>query len=317
MKTVLSILLFAISLAVTLAAARTFARRLDRLGTRLGFSEALIGLLTALAADGPELSSAIFALARGDHDVGVGVLVGSNTFNLATMIGISALLAASVRPARATLAVEGSVGVAITLIAIALLRGWLSSGIATLLAAVVLVPYLAWALRSRRPPPGDAPAPPTAPAAESRDDPMRHLVGFIALDVLLIVAGSSGMVQAALNLGHYWHISMPVLGVVALGPLTSLPNAMTGIRLGIARRGEALVGEAFNSNTINLAGGVIIPALFVTLAAASSIGRLELWWLLGMTGVTVALLANRHGLGRVGGILLIALYAGFLGIALS
>jgi Ca2+/Na+ antiporter len=144
---------------------------------------------------------------------------------------------------------------------------------------------------------------------------MRHLLAFIALDVALIVAGSSGMVQAALNLGHYWHISNPVLGVVALGPLTSVPNAMTGIRLGLARRGEALVGEAFNSNTINLAAGVIVPSLFVTLAAATSTGRLELWWLLGMTAIAIALLAK--GLGRGGGVLLIGLYAGFLGIALS
>jgi cation:H+ antiporter len=316
-KTALSLLLFGISLAVTLIAARTFARRLDRLGTRLGFSEALIGLLTALAADGPELSSALFALARGDHDVGVGVLVGSSTLNLATMIGVSALLAASVRPARATLAREGSVAAAITLLAVALLRGWLASGVAALLAVAVLAPYLVWVLRSG----GEAPEEqvPVAPrtAAASGDRPMRHLVGFIALDVVLIVAGSSGMVQSALNLGHHWHISMPVLGVVALGPLTSIPNAMTGIRLGLAGRGEALVGEAFNSNTINLAGGVIVPALFVTLAAASSTGRLELWWLVGMTAVAIALLANRRGLGRAGGMVLIALYAGFLAVALS
>jgi cation:H+ antiporter len=311
----LSVLLFVVSLAVTLAAARTFARRLDRIGTRLGFSEALIGLLTALAADSPELSSAVFALIRGKHDVGVGVLVGSNAFNFAAMIGISALIAASVRAARATLALEGSVAAAITFIAVALLRGWLSAGVAAVLAAAVLVPYLVRLLRGGTPVHDDARETTIQPPAESRDDPMHHLVGFIALDVVLIIAGSSGMVQAALDLGHSWHISDAALGVVALGPLTSLPNAMTGIRLGVARRGEALVGEAFNSNTINLAAGVIVPSLFVTLAAASSTGRLELWWLVGMTAVTIGLLIK--GLGRGGGVILIALYAGFLAIALS
>jgi cation:H+ antiporter len=314
---VLSILLFAASLAVTLAAARTFARRLDRIGTRLGFSEALIGLLTALAADGPELSSALFALARGNHDVGVGVLVGSNTFNLATMIGISALLAARVRAAKATLALEGSVGATITVIAVALLRGWLPAGVAALLALVVIAPYVGWVLRSGSPAHDEAHEVATRPRTENGDDPMRHLIGFIVLDVVLIIGGSAGMVQAALNLGSDWHISNAVLGVVALGPLTSVPNAMTGIRLGLAGRGEALVGEAFNSNAINLAAGVIVPSLFVTLAAASSTGRLELWWLIGMTGVAIALLASRRGLGRAGGVVLIALYAGFLGIALA
>ncbi len=87
MSPALAVPLFLVSLAVTLAAARLFARRLDRLGVRFGFPEALIGLLTALAADGPEISSALFALTKGAHDVGVGVLVGSNGFNLAAMIG--------------------------------------------------------------------------------------------------------------------------------------------------------------------------------------------------------------------------------------
>ena len=57
---------------MTLAAAGFFARRLDRVGLRLGLPETLLGLLTALAADAPEVSSAIAALVRGAHNVGVG-----------------------------------------------------------------------------------------------------------------------------------------------------------------------------------------------------------------------------------------------------
>lgn len=123
------------------------------------------------------------------------------------------------------------------------------------------------------------------------------------------------MVQAALSLGHAWHISDSALGVLALGPLTSIPNAMTGVRLGLAGRGEALVGEALNSNTLNLAAGVIAPSLFVTLLATSGTAKAELWWLVGMTAVTTFLLARRPGLGRVGGALLIVLYLGFLALA--
>lgn len=315
----LALLLFIASLAVTLGAARLFARRLDRVGTRLRFPEPLIGFLTALAADGPEISSALFALIRGSHSVGVGVLVGSNTFNIAAMIGVSALLAASVRPARSTLLLEGSVGVAITLIAVALLRGWLSPVLAALIAAAILIPYLARLIRGTHPvaAASDAESGQRGPDRDASDDPTHHLIALIALDVALIIAGSVGMVQAAIDLGHSWHISDPVLGVVALGPLTSLPNAMTGIRLGLAGRGEALVGEAFNSNTINLAAGVILPCLFVTLVAGTSTARLELWWLIGMTVAMIALLARPRGLGRVGGAALIALYAGFLAVALS
>ena len=78
------------------------------------------------------------------------------------------------------------------------------------------------------------------------------------------------MVQAALTLGDHWGIAPGVVGALMLGPLTSLPNALTGVRLGRARRGAALVTEALNSNTINLVAGVALPSLFVTLAAKSA-----------------------------------------------
>ena len=136
MSPALAVPLFLVSLAVTLAAARLFARRLDRLGVRFGFPEALIGLLTAVAADGPNVSSALFALIKGAHDVGVGVLVGSNTFQLAAMIGGSALLAGAVRLPRETLLLEGVVGLIITLLATALLLRWLSPAAAVLITAL-------------------------------------------------------------------------------------------------------------------------------------------------------------------------------------
>src|SRR5271165_1906125 len=41
------------------------------------------GLVAALAADTPEVTSAVTALAHGQHDVGTGVILGSNVFNLA------------------------------------------------------------------------------------------------------------------------------------------------------------------------------------------------------------------------------------------
>jgi cation:H+ antiporter len=320
MSPALAVPLFLVSLAVTLAAARLFARRLDRLGVRFGFPEALIGLLTAVAADGPEISSALFALAKGAHDVGVGVLVGSNGFNLAAMIGLSALLTGRVRLARETLMFEGAVGLIITVLAAALLLRWLSPAGATILSTLIVAPYLAVVVagprfRGRRlsrlsralhehaatdrPP-------------DTSTDPTHHLLGLIAVDVVLIVGGSAGMVQSALSLAGDWHIPNVVLGFLILGPLTSIPNALTAIRLGLAGRGAALVGETFNSNTINLAFGVIVPSLFVMFAAVSTLGKLQLAWLIVATLVTLTALARRGGMRRAEAAVLVILYFAFV-----
>ncbi len=113
--------------------------------------EVLIGLLTAMAADGPEVSSALAALSKGAHAAGVGVIVGSNAFNLAAMVGLSALLAGRVSVRRETLILEGGVGLAVTATVIALLLGALSAVLAVTVLACVLVPYLALVIAGPRP----------------------------------------------------------------------------------------------------------------------------------------------------------------------
>ncbi len=122
------------------------------------------------------------------------------------------------------------------------------------------------------------------------------------------------MVEAALALGGQWGISRAVLGVVILAPITSLPNAITGVRLGLAGRGAALVGETFNSNTLNLGVGVLVPALFTPLGVLTATGKLQLTWLIAMTVACIALLATRRGMSRGGGAFLILLYLGFVAL---
>jgi cation:H+ antiporter len=142
MPTALLGVLFCASLAITLVAARTFAERLDEVAVRLGLPEALIGLLTALAADGPEIVSALVALIAGARAASLGVVAGSNVFNLAAMIGLSALVAGSVRLRRAALAFEGTVASLTMLLVAALVVGLLSPLATALLLAGVLVPYV-------------------------------------------------------------------------------------------------------------------------------------------------------------------------------
>jgi Ca2+/Na+ antiporter len=350
--------LLVLSLIVTLGAARMFAQRLDRLGMAFGLPEALLGLLTALAADGPEISSTLIAFVKGEHGVGVGVVVGAGVFNLATMVGLSALLAGAVALPRTALAVEGAMGLAAVLLASAVLLGWLAPAVGAVLLVCVGVPYVVELLRGAEEPrhapasvggaeeprhapasaggaedsqhapasaggaehfqhapasPGDAAEPGEAAHAPLAAEPVRpHHALWIVSDVALIVAGSFGMVEAAVSLGDRLGMSGALVGVLVLAPLTALPNAVTGIRLGLARRGAALVSESLNSNTINLAAGVLAPALFVTVTSSSTRGRIDLAWLLGMTCLTLLLLARSRGAGRGAGATLVVLYGAFV-----
>jgi cation:H+ antiporter len=291
---------------VTLAAAAFFARRLDHVGLRLGLPETLLGLLTALAADAPETSSAIAALVKGKHDVGLGVILGSNVFNLAAMVGLSAIVAGGVRIRREALAVEGFVGVSATLIVGALVLELLGPWVTLVLLAAVLVPYLARL--------GSFGEPHRPDHALVHGE--RVLVPALTLlpALALIVAGAAGMVDAGLRLADRWSVPDVIVGILVLAILTSLPNAYTAMRLALQGRGSALVSETLNSNTVNLVFGVSIPAFFIAVGSASALTGFDLAWLLLVNLVVLALLARTGGVGRSEGAAILLLYAVFVAV---
>src|SRR6059036_1798777 len=107
---------FCVSVAASIVASLVFARKLDEVSEWLGVSEGLHGILTALGADAPEISTAITALASSHSKLGVGVVIGSNVFNLAALLGVSALVAGHVRIHRHGLLLNGGVAVVVAII---------------------------------------------------------------------------------------------------------------------------------------------------------------------------------------------------------
>ena len=326
MSTPVALVLFTASLAATLTASGLFARRLDRLGVRLGIHEAVLGLLTALAADAPELSSGLTAMLRGERGVGVGVLLGSNIFNLAAMVGMSALLAGSVRLDRPALVLEGAFALFATAVTAAVLFTGVPPWLALATFAAGAVPYLVLLARGtfHGPlPPREPPAAGTsAPAVGARSGAGR-VMQVVALFVrelpalVVIVVGSVGMVYSAVLVAGRWGVPRPLVGLLLLATLTSLPNAYTAIRLGLAGRGAALVSEALNSNTINLSIGILVPAVIVSAARGGQGFALDYIWMVAVTVATLALVGQRGGAGRLAGAAIVASYIAYVAVRIA
>jgi cation:H+ antiporter len=70
-----------------------FVRGAVTIAQRLGITELLIGLtIVAAGTSLPELAASVWATVRGERDLAVGNVVGSNIFNLLGVLGASALL---------------------------------------------------------------------------------------------------------------------------------------------------------------------------------------------------------------------------------
>jgi cation:H+ antiporter len=327
----LAIPLFFACLAVSLGASLVFARKLDRVSERLGASEGLHGILTALGADAPEISTAIAALVSSHAKLGVGVVIGSNVFNLAALLGVSVLLAGNVRIHRHGLLFNGGVALLVTVVGAALVLGALGAVAATLLLAAILAPYVV--LLSIQParvrrivPTARARRFLTAAVTEEIQDlrtgervrpASRADVVVLGSSLAAIVLASVGMVSAATDLGSRWGISDLVVGTLVLAVLTSLPNLLTAVRLALHGRGSAVVSETLNSNSLNILAGIALPGLAIALGSAAGLATFSVWWLVGMTVFAVALMYARRGLRRIDGVAIILLYVAFAAVIAS
>lgn len=91
---------------------------------RFGMSQALIGLtIVAIGTTFPELATSLLAARRGEADLAVGNIVGSNIFNILLVLGVASAITPIQVPARGPLSLAIGLGVAILLLALINLGG--------------------------------------------------------------------------------------------------------------------------------------------------------------------------------------------------
>lgn len=326
MTTGLSFFTFVVGAVVSLATSWVLVSRLERVGERLGLSEALLGVVAAVAADAPEITASITALAHHQATIGAGVVLGSNVFNLAALLGLGAVVAGRIRLHRKVVVLSGTVAMLVAVTCLFSVGGQLSAGTGLAVVLVILVPYvvLLGAHRSilgRLGLAKKSTAWLSAAIVEEESEleeaihPRRGTGGdaLVAGGALLVViAASVAMERGAASLGAHFGIPEIIIGGLVLAAVTSLPNAVSAIYLARRGRGAAALSTALNSNSLNVAAGFLIPAAVIGLAKPSGSGLLVAGWCVGLTALTLVLAYSGHGLRRISGMVIIAGYALFV-----
>lgn len=89
----ISILLIVGGLGLLLGGAHIFVNGAVEVAVRLGVSQAIIGLsMVALGTSLPELMTSVVASFRNENDIAIGNAVGSNVFNVLSVLGFSSVI---------------------------------------------------------------------------------------------------------------------------------------------------------------------------------------------------------------------------------
>jgi cation:H+ antiporter len=323
--------LFALSGLVSLLFSWLLVSELERIGARLGLTESLLGMLAALAADAPEITAAVSAQASHHSRIGAGVVVGSNVFNLAALLGLSAVVAGRIVLHRRVIEMGGAVALWIAGVCLLVVVGAISPLAGLLAVGAVLAPYLTLLglglerLERLRLPYAWRRWLTTAISEEELElevaiHPRRgglRDVALVAIAVVAVVGASVAMERTASRLGARHGVAEIVTGALVLAAVTSLPNAVAAVYLAARGRGAAVLSTALNSNAINVVAGLLVPATLTGLGAPTGPATFVAASYLGLTALVLSAAYLARGLHRAAGGLVIATYAAFVGVLLA
>jgi cation:H+ antiporter len=318
---------FLAAAAVSLSASYLVVTRLERIGERLGLSEALLGVLAALAGDAPEITAAVTALRMHQNKVGAGVIIGSNVFNLAALLGLGAVVAGRIALHRRVILLGGVVGVWMAVVCLVMVLGLIPAGAALVAALAALIPYLivlgAGRARLARIPLARRWAAWLAAAVSEEEAELEEVirpahgrardVAVAGAMLVVVVVASVAMEQAATRLGTRFAIPPIIIGGVVLAAVTSLPNSVAAVYLAARGRGAAMLSTTLNSNALNVTAGLLVPAAIIGLGAPSGQADLIAVWYLVLTLIALAFAYRYSGMARTTGAFIIGAYLVFVG----
>lgn len=262
MNFVLQIVFLALGFFLLVKGADWFVDGASGLARKLGIPQLVIGLtIVAMGTSLPEAAVSISAALRGNAEITIGNIVGSNILNILIILGVTALIA-TLKVADSTVRYEIPFMIVVTFVLL-----WLgyTGGQVTRLEGIVLwvlfllyLRYLYMMAKKGK-----------EEEREAEQLSTAKIIGLILAGVVMIVAGSNFAVEGASNLAKALGISQRFIGltIVALG--TSLPELVTSVSAARKHNADIAIGNIVGSNIFNILFIVGTTALITPVTFAS------------------------------------------------
>jgi cation:H+ antiporter len=305
---VLSIL---IGLVCLYFGAEGLVRGSSSLALRLGVKPLVIGLtVVTYGTSMPELVVSSKAALGGYGGIAIGNIVGSNIFNIALILGISALI----HPLRVNLQVirlDMPVMILASLLLFALFQDITLTRPEGLFFTLGIVLYTVGLLYLSR---KEAEKAAVQELHASIPEKRKHLVfdlGLIAGGLVLLVVGAKFLVDGAVQLAELWGVSKAVIGLTIVAAGTSLPELATSVIAAIHKETDIAIGNVVGSNIFNILGILGISSLLAPLNG-TGISMIDLSVMIGTAIVLLPFMRTGFVLNRWEGAVLLCIYGGYL-----
>lgn len=281
------------------------------LALSLGVSPLMIGLtIVAFGTSAPEIFVSAAAALQDNPNLAIGNAIGSNIANVGLVLGVTALI---IPVAVHRSVIEQQLPIMFLVMAISVVvfvNDYLGRIEATVLLTLLLCFVIFTVLNEKK-------QTPVAQTSKAGSRAPKRLVSVLWLvtGLLLLVISSKILVWGAVEIARNLGVSDLVIGLTIIAIGTSLPEVATSITSAIKGSPELAIGNVVGSNIFNLSAvvgttGLLAPTLIYPEVLDRDVLIMILISLLMV--ILVAPWQNRNVLSRLGGLLLLGCYLGYL-----
>lgn len=315
---VLEILLLAAGLLLILFGANYLVDGASSIAKRFGLSEFIIGVtIVGIGTSAPEMVVSFISSFQGKAEMAIGNIIGSNIFNTALILGITAVISPLIIT-KSNLKKDIPLNIFVTVLLIVLGLNFTLTGLGkdqlSRVDGLILLGIFVWYLWSSF----------RSDSADAEDDSeiKNHS---IIMSSVMIVGGLAGLifggrlfVNAATEIAKIFGVSDKFIAITVMAAGTSMPELATCIVAALKGRGQLALGNVLGSNISNilliLGGSALICPLSFTGMTYVDLGAVLICSIFILAS---AYLFKKKKLDRFEGVCLLLMEAGYMWYLIS
>lgn len=251
-----TIVLLILGIALLVWGADLLVRGAARIAAAAGISALVVGLtVVAFGTSAPELSVSVASAYKGQADLAMGNVVGSNIFNILFILGLSAVIIPLI-VAQQLVRFDVPLMIGASLLLYGLSWDGSISRLDGVLLAGGIISYTVFLIRQSRKESSEAvkaeyeqefgAGDPKAPKNWLKN------IGLIAVGLAFLVLGSHWLVEGAVTIARIFGVSELVIGLTIVAVGTSLPEVATSVMAALKGERDIAVGNVVGSNIFNI-----------------------------------------------------------------
>lgn len=304
-----SVTLLVLSLFALYIGAGWLVKGSTEIALKANVSHLVIGLtIVAFGTSAPELVVSINASLTGQGDIAIGNIVGSNIFNIAVILGISAVIH-PLQAKRQLTRIDIPLLILATIVLTVLFWNGTLNRLEGSIFLIGIILYTTFSLYYSRK--HEEKVEKSIGELEKQPEPWYKDILYLGGGLAILIFASHLLVNNAVSIAQELGVSEAVIGLTIVAAGTSLPELATSLMAALKKNPDIAIGNIVGSNLFNIltiagTSSVIHPIV------AKNVNYIDLLVMLGLTLLLLPVVKSGQKISRAEGWVLIVIYLCYL-----